>query len=55
MVELLSVDCEGWLKEVEDIRNNHYPKFGDRLPKELNEMLDSMEKDLKECSSGCCC
>lgn len=45
--ELLTVDKQGWLKEVEDIRTNHYPKFGDRLPKEFIAMLDKLETALK--------
>ena len=48
MEQLLCVDKEGWLKEVADIRENHYPKFGDKLPKELAEMLDIMDEDLKD-------
>ncbi|MFA5513345.1 MAG: phosphoenolpyruvate carboxykinase (GTP), partial [Sphaerochaetaceae bacterium] len=48
MEQLLSVDKEGWLNEVKDVRENHYPKFGDRLPKELYTLLDVMEKGLKE-------
>ncbi len=47
MKELLKVDAEGWLREVEDIRTNHYPKFGKHLPKELSEMLDTLEASLK--------
>lgn len=47
MKELVSVDKEGWLKEVEDIKTNHYPKFGSHLPKELSEFLDNLEKSLK--------
>lgn len=47
MKQLLTVDVEGWLKEVEDIRTNHYPKFGSHLPKELAEMLDTLEASLK--------
>ena len=47
MKELLKVDTEGWLREVEDIRTNHYPKFGSHLPKELSEMLDTLEASLK--------
>ena len=47
MAELLKVDTEGWLREVEDIRTNHYPKFGKHLPKELSDMLDTLEKNLK--------
>jgi phosphoenolpyruvate carboxykinase (GTP) len=48
MEELLSVDTKGWLAEVADVRDNHYPKFGDKLPKELAELLDVMENDLKK-------
>ena len=47
MAELLAVDKEGWLREIELIRNNHYAKFGDRLPGELVEELDSLEKRLR--------
>jgi phosphoenolpyruvate carboxykinase (GTP) len=45
--ELLAVDKAGWLKEIEDIRKEHYPKFGDKLPKELIAQLDTLEKNLK--------
>ncbi len=45
--EILKVDTEGWLKEVKDIRENHYPKFGAHLPKELMDILDDLEKRLK--------
>ena len=48
MKTLLTVDKAGWLKEVEDIRTNHYPKFGKHLPKELSEMLDTLEAALKK-------
>jgi phosphoenolpyruvate carboxykinase (GTP) len=47
MKELLKVDIDGWLEEVEDIRTNHYPKFGDHLPEELATFLDSLEADLR--------
>ncbi|MBO5770593.1 MAG: phosphoenolpyruvate carboxykinase (GTP) [Spirochaetales bacterium] len=47
MKALLTVDVDGWLKEVEDIRTNHYPKFGSHLPQELAEMLDTLEASLK--------
>ncbi|MBQ9537669.1 MAG: phosphoenolpyruvate carboxykinase (GTP), partial [Treponema sp.] len=43
---ITSVDKEGWLKEVKDIRENHYPKFGKHLPKELSACLDDLEKRL---------
>jgi phosphoenolpyruvate carboxykinase (GTP) len=46
MKELTSVDIEGWKKEIDDVRKNHYPKFGDKLPKELYAELDAIEKRL---------
>jgi phosphoenolpyruvate carboxykinase (GTP) len=46
MHELCTVDVEGWKKEIADIRKNHYPKFGDKLPKELAALLDDIEKRL---------
>ncbi len=57
MAELLCVDKEGWLKEVADVRANHYPKFGAHLPKELAGMLDVLESKLTkdECGCGCGC
>ncbi len=48
MAELLSVDKEGWLKEIESIRAEHYPKFGDKLPKELADELDALEARIKK-------
>ncbi|MCH3907729.1 MAG: phosphoenolpyruvate carboxykinase (GTP) [Sphaerochaeta sp.] len=52
MEKLLSVDVDGWLKEVADIRTNHYPKFGSHLPKELAVFLDTLEKNLNEAKAG---
>ena len=46
--EITKVDVEGWKKEVKDIRENHYPKFGKHLPKELNEILDDLESRLNK-------
>lgn len=46
MDELLSVDIEGWKKEVADIKENHYPKFGDKLPQELKDFLAALESKL---------
>ena len=46
MKELLSLDKEGWKKELADVRADHYPKFGSRLPKELLAELESIEKQL---------
>jgi phosphoenolpyruvate carboxykinase (GTP) len=44
--KLLEVDVEGWNAELEDIKINHYPKFGDRLPKELKDQLEALIKRL---------
>ncbi|GHU82888.1 phosphoenolpyruvate carboxykinase [GTP] [Spirochaetia bacterium] len=46
MKEILNVDIEGWKQEIADVRQNHYPKFGDKLPKELYAELDAIEKRL---------
>ncbi len=46
MAELLKVDVEGWKKEIADVRANHYPKFGDKLPKELADELVAIESRL---------
>lgn len=46
LIELLKVDKDLWLKEAEGIRE-FYKKFGDRLPKELREQLDQLEKRLQ--------
>jgi phosphoenolpyruvate carboxykinase (GTP) len=43
---ITSVDIEGWKQEIADVRQNHYPKFGDRMPKELLAELDAIEKRL---------
>jgi len=46
LAELCSVDIEGWKKEIADVREKHYPQFGDRLPKELYAELDAIESRL---------
>ena len=46
--EITKVDKEGWLKEVKDIRENHYPKFGKHLPKELSDCLNDLEARLSK-------
>ncbi len=48
MKELLSVDVEGWKKELDDVKANHYPKFGDKLPKELMSELKGLEERLSK-------
>lgn len=42
---LLNVDTETWKKEAEGIKE-FYKKFGDKLPKELNEELETLESRL---------
>lgn len=46
MDELLKVNNEEWLNEVESIRA-HYTSYGEKLPKELGEQLNSLEARLK--------
>lgn len=46
MKAILSVDVEGWKKEIADVRENHYPKFGDKLPTELKAEMEALEKRL---------
>ena len=46
MAELTSVDVAGWKKEIEEVRKDFYPQYGDRLPKVLYEELDLIEKQL---------
>ena len=42
---ILTVDRDVWVKEANEIEE-HYKKFGDRLPKELRHQLDILEKNL---------
>jgi len=46
MKTILSVDTEGWKKEIADVRANHYPKFGKKLPKELMKEMEGLESRL---------
>ena len=43
---LLGVDKNLWREEVKGIRE-YYAKFGDKLPKELNDELNTLENNLK--------
>jgi phosphoenolpyruvate carboxykinase (GTP) len=45
--DLLSVDVEGWLAEIPQVRD-HYARFGDRLPPELTRELDELEQALRD-------
>ena len=44
--KLLSVDIDGWLAEVPLIKE-HFAKFGDRLPKGLQDEVAGLEQRLK--------
>ena len=44
---ILDVDPAVWTKEAEEIEE-HYVKFGDRLPKELREQLETLKANLKK-------
>jgi len=45
LVELLRVDADDWRAEAPLIRD-YYQRFGDRLPVELGEQLDALERRL---------
>ncbi len=45
MKELLKVDKNGWLKEIELIKE-HYAAFGSKLPRELKDQLAALEERL---------
>jgi phosphoenolpyruvate carboxykinase (GTP) len=47
MKELLTVDKKDWLNEVVGIKE-HYAKFGDKMPKILNDELAALESRLKK-------
>jgi phosphoenolpyruvate carboxykinase (GTP) len=46
LTELMSVDLDGWLNEIKDIEE-HYSKFGERLPAELRGELDGLKQRLE--------
>jgi phosphoenolpyruvate carboxykinase (GTP) len=46
MNELLKVDVDGWKAELKDIKSGHYAQFGARLPKELSDQLEALNKRL---------
>jgi len=45
MEELFKIDKELWLAEIESIREN-YKSYGDKLPMELRQALDTLEANL---------
>ena len=46
--QILKVDVEGWKKELADVKENHYPKFGKHLPKELSDIIDQIQERLNK-------
>jgi phosphoenolpyruvate carboxykinase (GTP) len=44
--KLLEVDPECWIEQLPQL-HEHYGKFGDRLPHELRDQLDGLERRLK--------
>ena len=48
---LLSVDAEGWLSELPDI-DEHYAKFGDKLPEGLKDELAALKSRLESAQVG---
>jgi len=46
LIQLLSVDVEGWLAEIPLIRE-HFDKFGDHLPEGLSRELDDLDRRLR--------
>ena len=44
--DILTVDKDIWTKEAEEIEE-HYKKFGDKLPAELRRQLDTLKANLK--------
>ncbi len=43
---ILEIDKDVWAKEAEEIEE-HYKKFGDKLPEELREQLENLKANLK--------
>jgi phosphoenolpyruvate carboxykinase (GTP) len=44
--QLLEVDRESWLEQLPQIEE-HYARFGEKLPRELRAQLDSLERRLR--------
>jgi phosphoenolpyruvate carboxykinase (GTP) len=45
MQELLTVDVDGWKRQLPQL-NEHYARFGDKLPSRLRQELDGLEQRL---------
>jgi phosphoenolpyruvate carboxykinase (GTP) len=46
IAELLRVEVDNWLKEIPSMRE-HYAKFGDQIPAELNKEIDELQTRLE--------
>ena len=46
LAELLSVDKKVWMEDVEN-QEQYFAQFGDRLPKEIKEELETLKNNLK--------
>ena len=46
---ILKVDKDVWTKEAEEIEE-HYKKFGDKLPAQLREQLNNLKETLLKCN-----
>lgn len=51
LATLTEVQVEGWLSEIERIRE-HYERFGDRLPSALSDELTALERALRDAASA---
>ena len=47
MTELLTVDVAGWSAQLEQVKD-HFAKFGDRLPAQLQSELEALEQRLRD-------
>ena len=45
MKEIMRIDTDAWKAEIPDIEN-HFAKFGDRLPERLKKQLEEFRKRL---------
>ena len=55
LAELISVDAAAWAKELPSVEE-HFAKFGNRLPERLKQQLEALRGRLGgSCGSGCGC
>ena len=46
MKTLLEVDVDGWRQQLPQM-HEHFAEFGDKLPQELHDELDSLDERLR--------